>query len=114
MKTTSLFDKTQHLIRPHPGQPHNKTVQSWRTSQPAGGRMSFLRKGRASVSGVKDDWQRCRDWLNNEKVTPMSAKVPDLSEIQTEFELHNYLKDGTEVCKVIGMFTIGTVPAGIT
>ena len=54
--------------------------------------MSFLRRGRASVAGSREDWDRCRDWLNNEKVTPMSAKVPNLSEIQSEFELHNYLK----------------------
>ena len=74
---------------------------------------SVIRKGGSSVRS-KEDWVRCKDWLNDEKVTPMSAKVPNLDEIETEAELYNYLKDGTELCRVIGMVTSGSVPTGIT
>ena len=56
--------------------------------------MNYIsRRGRATLRS-KEDWVRCRDWLNDEKVTPMSAKVPNLNEMQTEAKLYNYLKDG--------------------
>ena len=47
-------------------------------------------------------------------ITPFSAKVPSLSEITTEYELHQYLKDGTELCRVIGLITTKQTLAGIT
>ena len=58
------------------------------------------------------DWEKCRNWLK--AVTPISAKVPSLNEITTEYELHQYLKDGTELCRVIGLVTSKQVLAGIT
>ena len=64
-------------------------------------------------SGLKEDWEKARDWLANEKVTKMSAKVPSLAEIRNEEELYNYLKDGTELCRVIGIVTHGQLPEGI-
>ena len=70
--------------------------------------------GRKSTHKNTEYWKGCRDWLNNEKVTPMSPKVPNLSEIQTQYELYNYLKDGTELCRVIGMITEGSIPTDIT
>ena len=58
------------------------------------------------------DWEKCRNWLN--AVTPTSAKIPSLNEITTEYELHQYLKDGTELCCVIGLVTSKQVLDGIT
>ena len=75
------------------------------------------------------DWERARRWLMNEKVTKSSAKVkreeetskssnccqvPSLKNIKTEVELYNYLKDGTELCRMIGVVTKGTVLENIT
>ena len=70
-------------------------------------RMSFFREKAYTVA-------RRADWLKDEKVTPMSPKFPNLSEIQSEHELHNYLKDGTELCRVIGLITMWNVPEMIT
>ena len=39
----------------------------------------------------------------------LSSQVPDLSNIKTEAELYTYLKDGTELCRMIGIVTKGTV-----
>ena len=41
-------------------------------------------------------------------------QVPDLSNIKTEAELYTYLKDGTELCRMIGIVTKGTVLEKIT
>ena len=65
-------------------------------------------------SGLKEDWEKARDWLANERVTKMSAKVPSLAEIRDEEGLYNYLKDGTELCRVIGIVTRGHLLEGIT
>ena len=51
------------------------------------------------------DWQKCRNWLKHKEVTPASAKYPGLNEISSEYELYQYLKDGTELCRVIGLIT---------
>ena len=61
----------------------------------------------------EEDWEKARDWLANERVTKMSAKVPSLAEIQSKEGLYNYLKDGTELCRVIGTVTNGQLPEGI-
>ena len=63
--------------------------------------------------GLMEDWAKARDWLANERVTKMSAKVPSLAEIQSKEGLYNYLKDGTELCRVIGTVTNGQLPEGI-
>ena len=63
--------------------------------------------------GLMEDWGKARDWLANERVTKMSAKVPSLAEIRTKEGLYNYLKDGTELCRVIGTVTNGQLPEGI-
>ena len=65
-------------------------------------------------SEFKEDWEKAQRWLANEKVTKMSAKVPSLEEIKDEEGLYNYLKDGTELCRVIGIVTKGQLPEGIT
>ena len=39
--------------------------------------------------------------------------MPSLSDITTEYELHTYLKDGTELCRMMGLLTTGQVLAGI-
>ena len=66
-----------------------------------------------SLGSKVEDWEKARDWLANERVTKMSAKVPSLAEIQTKEGLYNYLKDGTELCRVIGTVTNGQLPEGI-
>ena len=58
------------------------------------------------------DWEKCKTWLK--AVTPISAKVPSLDEVTTEYELYQYLKDGTELCRIIGLITIKQVLQGIT
>ena len=77
-----------------------------------------------------EDWQKARDWLKNEKLTKATVKVhnfclfvcrhtripcqvPNLHNISTEFELYTYLKDGTELCRAIGLATQGRVLSGI-
>ena len=39
--------------------------------------------------------------------------MPSLSEINTEYELYEYLKDGSELCRMIGVVTQGKVLGGI-
>ena len=39
--------------------------------------------------------------------------MPSLSDITTEYELYTYLKDGTELCRMIGLLTTGKILAGI-
>ena len=39
--------------------------------------------------------------------------MPSLSEISSEFELYNYLKDGTELCRMIGLIAQGRVLDGV-
>ena len=58
------------------------------------------------------DWEKCRNWLR--AITPRSAKIPSLDEITNDFELYQYLKDGTELCRVIGLITNERVLDGIT
>ena len=43
----------------------------------------------------------------------LDFQVPNLSEIKREFELYNYLKDGTELCRMIGLLTKGSIPEGV-
>ena len=80
---------------------------------------------------MTEDWERARDWLNQKSVTKMSAKVenhvctrfalslpiffqvPSLCEIRTQFQLYTYLKDGTELCRMIGLLTRQRVLDGI-
>ena len=74
-------------------------------------------KKRSSLSvpsEPEEDWEKARAWLAHEKVTKMSAKVPGLTDISDEMGLYNYLKDGTELCRVIGLVTRGQVLQGIT
>ena len=71
------------------------------------------------------DWEVARHWLNQKQITTMSAKVksktqyfplnqvPSLPDLESAFELYNYLKDGRELCRMIGMVTEGRVPEGI-
>ena len=73
------------------------------------------------------DWEKARDWLKQESITKMSAKVnkivsslslsviqvPSLSEITNQYELYTYLKDGTELCRMIGLVARGRVLEGI-
>ena len=82
------------------------------------------------AASSEPDWEKARNWLKNEKVTRNSAKVrrapdfqpslmlspqvPDLANIKTEAELYTYLKDGTELCRMIGIVTKGTVLERIT
>ena len=47
-----------------------------------------------------EDWERCRNWLADRRVTPSSAKIPSLGQLTEEYELHTYLKDGTELCRL--------------
>eukprot|EP00092_Neocalanus_flemingeri_P013360 GFUD01014404.1.p1 GENE.GFUD01014404.1~~GFUD01014404.1.p1 ORF type:complete len:1194 (+),score=272.25 GFUD01014404.1:67-3648(+) len=71
--------------------------------------------GGARPKEIKEaDWEKCRKWLNNKTVTPTSAKLPGLDEVTTEYELYQYLKDGTELCRVIGLITSKHVLEGIT
>ena len=65
-------------------------------------------------SEPEEDWEKARAWLAHEKVTKMSAKVPGLTDLSDEMGLYNYLKDGTELCRVIGLVTRGQVLQGIT
>ena len=79
---------------------------------------------------MSEDWEKARDWLKQKTVTRMSAKVrstdypqhfsptnffqnPGLEELLTEYDLYVYLKDGTELCRMIGLLTKGRVPEGI-
>ena len=39
--------------------------------------------------------------------------MPTLSEIRTEYELFTYLKDGTELCRMIGLVNQGQIMEGI-
>ena len=39
--------------------------------------------------------------------------MPSLADIRTEYELYTYLKDGTELCRMIGLVTTGQVLQGI-
>ena len=93
-----------------------------------------------SSTETGEDWEKARVWLNQEKVTKMSAKVPyhyqifichficdsvldtylllslqipSLRDIVSEYELYTYLKDGTELCRMIGLVTTGQVLQGI-
>ena len=43
-------------------------------------------------------------------MTPTSAKIPRLDQVMEEFDLYVYLKDGTELVRVIGLLTLGQVP----
>ena len=45
--------------------------------------------------------------------TTHSLQSPSLEELQTEYELYMYMKDGTELCRMIGLLTKGKVPEGI-
>ena len=40
-------------------------------------------------------------------------QVPNISAIRTEYELYTYLKDGTELCRMIGLVSQGRVLEGI-
>ena len=74
--------------------------------------LSYPGRGARPKEKKEEDWEKCRNWLK--AITPFSAKVPSLSEITTEYELHQYLKDGTELCRVIGLITTNQTLAGIT
>jgi len=60
------------------------------------------------------EWEKARNWLAHPEVTKMSAKVPGLADLKKESELYTYLKDGTELCRMIGLVTKGQVLEGIT
>ena len=64
-------------------------------------------------SPPKEDWEKCRDWLADKRVTPTSAKIPSLGQLTEESDLYIYLKDGTELARIIGLLTRGSVPDGI-
>ena len=40
--------------------------------------------------------------------------MPGLADLKKESELYTYLKDGTELCRMIGLVTKGQVLEGIT
>ena len=76
--------------------------------------MTTMKKRSSLYVPSEEDWEKARAWLAHEKVTKMSAKVPGLTDISDEMGLYNYLKDGTELCRVIGLVTRGQVLQGIT
>ena len=43
----------------------------------------------------------------------LSFQIPSLRDIASEYELYMYLKDGTELCRMIGLVTTGQVLQGI-
>ena len=53
-----------------------------------------------------EDWLRCRDWLV--EVSPVSAR--SASQVKSEGELYSYLKDGTELCRIVGFLCQRKVP----
>ena len=75
--------------------------------------MAFSERVKQSGKDESKYWQKCRDWLNNEKVTPMSSKLTNLNDLETRYEFYSYLKDGIELCRVIGIVTKGYIPDGI-
>ena len=75
--------------------------------------MAFSERVKQSGKDESKYWQKCRDWLNNEKVTPMSSKLTNLNDFETRYEFYSYLKDGIELCRVIGIVTKGYIPDGI-
>ena len=60
-------------------------------------------------------WVIIFQYFNIERLRQIKlpCQVPNLSEIRTEFELYTYLKDGTELCRAIGLATQGRVLDGI-
>ena len=52
------------------------------------------------------DWIKCRNWLA--QITPTSAK--SVKQVSSERELFLYLRDGTELCRIVGVLTQGRVP----
>jgi hypothetical protein len=40
--------------------------------------------------------------------------MPGVADVKEEYELYNYLKDGVELCRMIGHVTQGTRLEGIT
>ena len=52
------------------------------------------------------DWVKCRNWLG--QITPTSAK--SVKQVSSERELFHYLRDGTELCRIVGVHTQGRVP----
>ena len=52
------------------------------------------------------DWVKCRNWLA--LITPTSAK--SVKQVSSERELFLYLRDGTELCRIVGVLTQGRVP----
>ena len=57
----------------------------------------------------KEDWEKCLTWLV--EVSPVSAR--SARQVMSERDLFNYLKDGAELCRMIGVLTRGKVPPGI-
>ena len=47
------------------------------------------------------------------KLSLSVSQVPSLSEITNQYELYTYLKDGTELCRMIGLVARGRVLEGI-
>ena len=56
-----------------------------------------------------EDWARCRDWLV--EVSPVSAR--SASQVRGEAELYSYLKDGSELCRIVGFLSQGKIPEEI-
>ena len=52
------------------------------------------------------DWIQCRNWLG--QISPTSAK--SVRQVSSERELFLYLRDGTELCRIVGVHTQGRVP----
>ena len=52
------------------------------------------------------DWLKCRNWLG--EISPPSAR--SVKKVSSERELFLYLKDGTELCRIVGVLTQGRVP----
>ena len=50
--------------------------------------------GGARGRDKRPDWERCRDWLADEKVTSFSAKTPNLQQLKSEHNLYTYLRVG--------------------
>ena len=57
----------------------------------------------------RPDWVKCRNWLGD--ITPTSAR--SVKPVSSERELFLYLKDGTELCRIVGFLTNGKVPEEI-
>ena len=68
-----------------------------------------LAMSEAEAGAGPEDWELCRDWLV--EASPVSAR--SASQVKSAGELYSHLKDGTELCRIVGFLTSGKVPEDI-